>query len=224
MQNLINHIEESLYFGEKEVSKLTIDIMDIKGLTSRKVKSFLNNLCGREDSSYLEIGTYQGATFCSAVYGNNINATAIDDWKDAELLPANFSLWTRQEVAKPRKNPKDVFYDNLQKCGDLSNYEIINKNYLDLDFRSLKNKSNIIFYDGDHTYADQYNIMSKLKHATKHCFILVIDDWNWEKRGILKGIQDFKYKCEYKKEIFTKGEDSQNFWNGLGIFILYNNL
>ena len=64
--------------------------------------------------------------------------------------------------------------------------------------------------------------MSKLKHATEDYFILVIDDWNWEKRGILKGIQDFKYKCEYKKEIFTKGEDPKNFWNGLGIFILSN--
>ena len=73
MQSLINHIERSLYFGEKEVSKLTEEIMQIEGLTSRKVKSLLNNLCGLEDCSYLEFGTYKGATFCAAIYNNDIN-------------------------------------------------------------------------------------------------------------------------------------------------------
>jgi hypothetical protein len=82
MQSLINHIERSLYFGEKEVSKLTEEIMQIEGLTSRKVKSFLNNLCGLEDCSYLEFGTYKGATFCAAIYNNDIKSTAVDNWKD----------------------------------------------------------------------------------------------------------------------------------------------
>ena len=44
MQNLINHIEKSLYFGEKEVSKLTEEIMQIEGLTSRKVKMWVRRL------------------------------------------------------------------------------------------------------------------------------------------------------------------------------------
>ena len=64
--------------------------------------------------------------------------------------------------------------------------------------------------------------MSKLKDLSSDTFILVVDDWNWEKRGILKGISDFHYKCLYQKEILTKGEDPKNFWNGLGIFILSN--
>jgi len=224
MQNLISNIEQSLYFAEKEVSKLTIDIMDIKGLTSKKVKCFLNNICGMQDASYLEIGTYQGATFCSAIYGNNAQATAIDDWKQDELLPSNIPFLTNYSLSKPRKNPKNVFLDNLNKYDLTHKANIIDDNYLTFDFRNLKNKSNIVFYDGDHTFSDQYAVISKLKHATNDNFILIIDDWNWEKRGILKGIQDFKYKCLYKKEIFTQCEDSQNFWNGLGIFILYNSL
>lgn len=224
MQALINHINQSLYFGEKEVSKLTVDIMDIKGLTSKKVKSFLNNLCGYNNSSYLEIGSYQGATFCAAVYGNNITATAIDDWKDFELLPANFSPWATQQKQNKTINPKDIFKSNVKKCGDVHKFDIINNNYLTLDFNTIKNKSNIVFYDGDHTFIDQYNIMSKLKNATEDFFVLVVDDWNWEKRGILKGVKDFNYKCIYQKDIFTKGEDPDDFWNGLGIFILYNEI
>ena len=219
MQDLINHIERSLYFGEKEVSKLTEEIMQIDGLTSRKVKSFLNNLCGLEGSSYLEFGTYKGATFCAAIYNNDIKSTAVDNWKDFELLPASFPMWHRS--VEPKSNPYEIFLKNIRKCG-INSIEIINQNYLSLAKDSIKTKSNIIFYDGEHQFKDQYAIMSKLKDFSSDTFVLVIDDWNWEKRGILKGIQDFNYKQLYKKEIFTKGEDSKNFWNGLAIFILSN--
>lgn len=219
MQSLINHIERSLYFGEKEVSKLTEEIMQIEGLTTRKVKSFLNNLCGLEDSSYLEFGTYKGATFCAAIYNNDIESIAIDNWKDLELSPSSFSIWSAPIGIK--KNPYEVFLKNLRKCGSISS-KVINQNYLSLSKDSIKTKSNIIFYDGEHTFKDQYVIMSKLKDFSSDTFILVVDDWNWEKKGILKGIQDFDYKCSYQKDIFTKGEDPKNFWNGLGIFILSN--
>ena len=219
MQSLINHIERSLYFGEKEVSKLTEEIMQIEGLTSRKVKSFLNNLCGLEGSSYLEFGAYKGATFCAAIYNNDIKSTAVDNWKDFELLPASFPMWHRSIA--PKENPYETFAKNLKKCG-ANSVEIINQNYLNLSKDSIKTKSNIIFYDGEHTFKDQYAIMSKLKDFSNDTFILVVDDWNWEKKGILKGIHDFDYKCSYQKDIFTKGEDPKNFWNGLGIFILSN--
>ena len=224
MQDLIDHIEESLFFGEKEVSKLTNEIMSIKGLTSKKVKSFLNNLCGRHDTKYLEIGAYQGSTFCAAIYCNDIYATAVDDWKDLNLLPASFSLWTSSNLQTNKSNPEDIFRKNVAKCCDLSKIQIINNNYLTFNVGAVNNLSNIVFYDGEHTFADQYAIMSKLKKLTEETFVLVVDDWDWEKNGILKGIKDFNYKCIYKKEIFTKGEDPQDFWNGLGIFILYNSL
>jgi len=219
MQSLINHIEKSLYFGEKEVSKLTEEIMQIEGLTSRKVKSLLNNLCVLEDCSYLEFGTYKGATFCAAIYNNDIKSTAVDNWKDFELLPASFPMWHRSIA--PKENPYETFVKNLKKCG-ANTVEIINQNYLNITKDSVKTKSNIIFYDGEHTFKDQYAIMSKLKDLSSDTFILVVDDWNWEKRGILKGISDFHYKCLYQEEILTKGEDPKNFCNGLGIFILSN--
>lgn len=224
MQDYINRIEESLYFGQKEVSKLTNEIMSIKGLTSKKVKCLLNNLCGYPNSNYLEIGAYQGSTFCAAIYGNNINAIAVDDWQDSQLLPASFALWTSVNVNTNKLNPEEIFRKNVAKCGDLSKIQIINNNYLTFNVGAVRNLSNIVFYDGEHSFSDQYAIMSKLKNLTEEVFILIVDDWNWEKAGILKGIKHFNYKCIYKKEIFTKGEDPQDFWNGLGIFILYSNL
>ena len=46
-------MEQSLEYGKLEVSKLRQDIFDIKGLTSNKVRCFLNNVCGVENCNYL---------------------------------------------------------------------------------------------------------------------------------------------------------------------------
>jgi len=211
------HIEKSLWFGEREVSKLTQPIVDIKGLTSLKVKSFLNNICDFGGASYLELGAYQGATFCSAIYGNDIKSTAVDNWKDFELAPANISLW---QSVRNVSNPKGIFLSNIKKCKDHGVVGVLDENYLTFPSSMLKYKANIVFYDGEHTFSDQYQMLGRMLDFCEDEFILVIDDWNWEKRGVIQGIKDFKFKCSYLKEIFTKGEDPEDFWNGLGIFIL----
>ena len=41
----INHIEDSFNRAKEEKSKLNDEVLDIKGLTSKKVKHFLNNIC-----------------------------------------------------------------------------------------------------------------------------------------------------------------------------------
>ena len=41
--DLIEHIEKSLHWSDLEVSKLRQDILDIPGISSNKVKMFLNN-------------------------------------------------------------------------------------------------------------------------------------------------------------------------------------
>ena len=46
IEDLIEHIEKSLEFGKLEVSKIIQDIFDIPGLTSNRVRCFLNNICG----------------------------------------------------------------------------------------------------------------------------------------------------------------------------------
>ena len=33
-------------------------------------------------------------------------------------------------------------------------------------------------------------------------------------------IEQLGYKVLYKEEIFTKGEDPTDYWNGLGIFVI----
>ena len=53
IKDLTYHIEQSLEYGKLEVSKLTQDIFNIPGLTSNKVRCFLNNICTIKNMCYL---------------------------------------------------------------------------------------------------------------------------------------------------------------------------
>src|SRR3990167_7098778 len=80
---LIKHVERSIENAEKGISKLNSDILGLRGLSSSKVRHFLNNICSLEGASYLEIGVWRGSTFISALYGNAkklSHAVAIDNW------------------------------------------------------------------------------------------------------------------------------------------------
>lgn len=216
----VEHIEKSLRFGKLEVSKLTQDVLDVRGLTSTKVRCFLNNICNKENTVYLEIGPHQGATFFSALYGNHLSAIAIDNWDAEEIMPAIAPIWGGFGGPPIKPKTKDVFLQNLKKFKGTNSVQVLSENYLNFNKSSLLYKPNVLFYDGEHTFSDQYQMLADLKDYLASEFILIIDDWNWEKRGILKGIKDLKLNVKYKKEIFTKGEDPDDFWNGLGIFVL----
>lgn len=218
MIDLIEHIEKSLHWSDLEVSKLTQDILDIPGISSNKVKMFLNNLCSLPNSKYLEIGVYRGATFCSAIYGNDIKAIGIDNWSSPFIKPANpnHKLGFYQQKSQ---NPKDEFLNNVKKYANTKNVEAYMANYLDFDYSTIE-PVDIIFYDGETKFYDRYNIIKKLLPVMKNECIFIFDDWVWENDKALQSIQDSGLFIKYQKNIYTNGEDPNDYWNGLGIFIL----
>ena len=46
---------------------------EIQGITSNRVRHFLNNLCSHDDAVYLELGTLMGSTFFAATMGNSLS-------------------------------------------------------------------------------------------------------------------------------------------------------
>lgn len=61
------------------------------GMSGRKYRYLINNLVeGLTDARYLEIGSWAGSTACSAIYGNNVTVTCIDDWSHWAVLKNNF--------------------------------------------------------------------------------------------------------------------------------------
>lgn len=219
MIDYIEHIENSIHWAENEVSKLNLDILNIHGISSNKVKILLNNICNIDNITYLELGVFRGSTFCSAIYGNNINAIGIDDWSSPFLSPQSSKQKTEFLYKQKTSNPKEEFIDNAKKYGDVKNIKVFRANYLDFDYTSIP-QVDIIFYDGETKFYDRYNIVKKLIPAMNNECIVIFDDWNWERESILQAISDNNLHIKYQKNIFTRGEDPTDYWNGLGIFVL----
>lgn len=215
----IKHIEDSIQWAELEVSKLTLEIINIHGITSNKVKCLLNNICNIDDATYLEIGVFRGSTFCSAIYGNNIKSIGIDNWSSPYLMPSGVSQKMNAYIKDKGTDPKEDFLNNVKKFGKVENISVYRANYLNFDYSTI-GPIDIIFYDGETKYYDQYTTIKKLTpHMSNNC-ILILDDWNWQKEGVTKALEESNCFITYQKSIYTNGEDSKDFWNGLGIFLI----
>jgi hypothetical protein len=214
----VEKINESLKRAQNNESKLSDEILAINGLTSFKVKHFVNNLLEINDARYLEVGVYQGSIFSSAMYKNeHAYCIGVDNFENDNLKPMrDIEEWT--SVLGPTKS---LLYQNISKTKN-KNYKIIDKSVQELVQDDLPFKASIVFYDGDHSLASHETFIETIKDFCDDIFILIVDDWNWLQvaQGTKNCIDKIGVKKIFEKEIFTTGEDPNDFWNGLGIYVL----
>ena len=195
---------------------------NVEGLTSPRVRHFLNNLCSQEGAVYLEVGVYAGSTFCAAVQNNDmVAAYANDNWSQPNLQPAKEGLdLSLQNVTV------DTFVKNLQ--------ENITTDSLDFDIQVLKGDSsglskkdfkhdvNIIFYDGDNSEHKMREFFLNMLDFTEDVFTLVIDDANIEENVAItkRFIDAMGLKILYERELLNDQEDPEMWWNGLYVVVL----
>jgi hypothetical protein len=218
--DLIKHIDDSIEWGKLEVSKLTQEILDIHGITSNKVKCFLNNICDIDGATYLEIGVFRGATFCSAIYGNDIYAIGVDNFMSPNLTPKGVS----QKMGNYYKHnidvlPQEEFLSNVKKFGDVDKISVYKTDYQLFDFKTLPNPD-IIFYDGETKFHDQYIALKNILPIISDETIIIMDDWNWDSGAFEKFVDENNLSILHSRQLYTSGEDSGDFWNGLGIFLV----
>jgi len=212
---LVDQVENALKLSSENRSRAKHSLT-IPGLTSEKVKHFLNNLCSAQDVRYLEVGVFQGATFTAALEGNNAIAHALDHWKDTGINPArDVEGWSAESG-----DPKQAFMANCELV--IGNNRVTGHDYdiRDFDINIIPQKLNVVFYDGDHSAEGTEFFLRKFWPAFDETFVLVVDDWNWQ--GAQQGTNAVleKEKVLYKKELLTLGEDPNDYWNGLGIFVV----
>jgi len=102
--NYISHTEKSIENSNNAISKLTPEILAIHDgdscMSSHLVRHLLNNICSFEGCNFLEIGSWRGSTFQSAIFNNNLKATSIDFWPDN----------------LPFRESRSIFYRNLYQA------------------------------------------------------------------------------------------------------------
>lgn len=211
-------LKQSLDNAINSYSKLSefLWAIQMEGMSGQKFRHFINNVIASvNDPRYLEIGSWKGSTLCSAIYNNNVTALAIDNWSEfggpRHLFMSNLNYCTENcaEDYKPKVEIKEQDFNQVQ--------------YSDIG------KYNVYFFDGPHTYQDQYNALTYALDALDEEFIFICDDWNWQqvREGTTKSIFDLNLDVLYSVEINSQKDfdlgilyERSNWHNGYYIAVL----
>ena len=220
MSNLVTIVKESINNAEKDLSKLTQPILELDGMSSPKVRHFLNNIINN-NSIYLEIGCWRGSTFISALWKNNPQiAYAIDDWSEFN----DFNSIDGLMAIVSHEHAKDVFYYNIKNFIESNNIIVVEEDCFTIDINERKiNNIDVYFYDGCHNLESQYNALKYYYNALSDRFIFIVDDWNWNsvQQGTKDSIKDLNLKILFEQEMPADyNGDTEKWWNGLYIAVL----
>jgi hypothetical protein len=210
METYKTHIETSFSNAENYTSKITIDIINMEGMSGTKTRHFYNNLLSIPDARYLEIGTWKGSSVCSAMCGNKAKVICIDNWSEFG-------------------GPKNEFLINFEKFKGENEASFIENDCFSVNVSKLP-KINMYMYDGNHTNESHYKALLHYYNCLDDIFIFIVDDWNWKevRDGTMTSIQKLNLKILYEKEVrltwdnsvTPEPELSKNWWNGIYIAIL----
>src|SRR5262249_14198703 len=81
---------------------------------------------------------------------------------------------------------------------------------------------NVYFYDGPHSFDDQYRAFTHLDPVFASTFLAVVDDWNsvTVQRATRQAFADLGYQVLHARELFTKRWIRDHWWNGLLLAVL----
>ena len=184
---------------------------NIEGLTSDRTKKLLNSL-SKLSTSHLEIGVLNGATFCSAIKDNVLNAYAVDNWKNT-VQAANGST--------DIKSSKETFIQNVKLFKGNNKIKLFDSHFLDVDKQQI-DYIDFMFYDADHSEELTRASINYFSEKFKDESILVFDDANFDGvvSGALKGLEESGFDICYQKIILNELEDSEQWWNGLLVMVV----
>jgi len=142
-----NWVLAALQEADSERSKLTERERDIFGLSSRRLKHFINNVNAAGEHNYLEIGTYKGATLIAAMRGNKINAYGVDNFmyddREANKWAPEGFIWDNM------KSQLEANINTYRLAADVLNGDkitMIEGDFRDVDWTG-KPKFDVCFFD-----------------------------------------------------------------------------
>lgn len=173
-------------------SRLPEWIIKMSGMSGIKYRKLINHIVeNTTEPVYLEVGSWLGSTACSALFGNTVDATCIDNWSQFQ-------------------GPKEQFLNNINSIKN----DKINFNFIESDFRKVKwsdlKPVNVYLFDGPHTEQDQYDGVVMAQSSLQSSYLLIVDDYNWlaVREGTQKALKYLNSEIECSIEIRTTQDDS----------------
>lgn len=216
MSILINLVKDSIEKAKKHQSKIEIgsDLETFIGMTSPKIKHFMNNLCSHDDVRYLEIGLGTGSVHYAALFNNeHTKAYGCD-------------LWTKKKVGE---DGRESFHKNYKKFIGKLRTKIFDGSCWEIPEGFLEDKINVYFFDGPHEIIDHQKAIVDFWTYLDDEFILLIDDWNDHrvKIGTNNALDLIKPNILFEKTLpAVIGDtpphwgDMNRWWNGWKIFVI----
>lgn len=221
---LVDILKQSIHLSELEQSKIPIDLATennpllLKGMSGKKTRHFLNNICSNEDIRYIEIGLWRGSTFCSAMYNNKITCMGVDNWSQFEPVESREEFFENLAVHRG-DNKVCLFEQDYRTVVDRN--ETIKFKELDIDLDTFK--WNVLFFDGPHLKEEHECVLKAFDSILDQNFILIIDDWNQYPvaDGTRQMLSDYRGEIAFEHVITTHGNDTNNDWhNGIAMFVI----
>jgi hypothetical protein len=202
-----DHLHKSVANAILGKGKLPDSILELEGMSSRGIRLLLNNLCD-EPTNYLEIGSWKGSTFISALYQNmNVRGVSIDfheEYKDHSFL----------------ETTPAILKENCEKylvAGEV--YTLITKDCFKIKLEG-KNQFTTYLYDGGHSYEDQYKALTHYYDNLQDIFYYICDDYNTcdVEKGTQDAIRDLNIQVISEFKLFGNQAIHHSrvhgFWNG----------
>lgn len=208
----VEHINKSIEKALRGESNLTQDILNVRGFSTPTIRKLFNCLCDTsEPITYLEVGLFCGATFCSS-FNKNCTSIGIEDHS--------------QDFSEGFEKVKQELKDNLDKFSNRA--KEVHVHYEDcfkIDKSKLPNNIDILFYDGYHGEEEQAAALPAFFDKMADKFLWIVDDFNWTyvAKGTDIGLASLKDKINIELCWPLRGYHAENdaIWhNGLNLYLI----
>lgn len=223
-------IDAVLELSDKEESKLSEREREIFGLSSTRLRSLLNNLCSKDNTSYLELGVYRGATFISAIAGNKINkAVGVDSFtyevRELKRFAPKGEIW--YNMKSQLETNLDRFSSGSAPVFDSNKVTMINGDFREADFG--KSLFNVVFMDVQPALEEHYTAFNeKIIPLLASESVVVFSGYSDENQAQLinKTIASLPspYQVSWTRKRISSGmSDGTKYYSGVLIAGIYKN-
>ena len=189
LKSLIFKLEYSAALAEVFKSNLSEEFLNMDGMSTEKVRHYLNNACSSVEFSsgtknYLEVGCASGSTYISSNFKSNLDRSYVCD------------IFTEEKCGA---NGKDDFINNCQKYLGHPPKNLINEDCFSLDLSSFTEKINLYLFDGPHEVNDHRKALTYFEEIFDDTVVVFIDDWNDDRvqLGTLLGLSEIEYDVAF---------------------------
>lgn len=180
-------------------------LLKIESMSTYAMGHLINQICKNLSSKqlYLNIGCWKGFSLIAGMIDTSCKVIGVDDF-------SQFS------------GPKDEFLKNFYKYKKENIHQFFEEDYKVFfkNFKKSNKKIDFYFYDGEHSYKNQYENLEIADYFLNEGAIIMIDDINFSE--VENGSKDFVNKYSSKYEIIKEVKTFNNhchpsFWNGMMI-------